>query len=927
MGRLQSSIGLVTGTDIQGTVDQLIAISSQPRDRLVARTNTMVAKQQALAELTASVIGVQLAGSRLGSSAIFQAKQADSSNTDAISATAGNVAEVATHTVRTLQNAATHDVRSLKRFEDANTALELSGTLSIKPNGGFLDDSVALADLNHGRGVEKGTVRITDRSGNSSEIRFDNARTIDDVLAAINDAEIDVRATTENGAIKLIDLTGSTVSHLKVEQLGSEETAADLGLWGIDSASDSVTGIELDLPDGVSSLRGASLSQLNGGAGLDPLTSLQITLSDGTSANIDLSAATTTSEIIETIDASGLKLIAKLNDSRTGFQVRDVSGGTGDFTISSSDDTAAQLGLDTITSNDIIVGKSLNRPTVDRETLIADLNGGSGISRGSFTITDSAGATAAVNMTFDEIESIGELIDRINELDVDVTASINDTGDGIAIVDNAGGDATMQIKDASSSMLAKELGIAGAATQQTVGGVTVSALVGTEADSIEVSAEDTLTTLVAKINENGRYGNASVQSNDDGTYSLRLRGNKAGEAGKISIETEGFNLDLRTDSRGQDALIAVSTDGRPENFMTSADGVFDLENSSQTTQSISNYTLLSELNSGRGINLGSFTVQDSDGITSAVNLRTENITSVGELLDAINQLGIGVSASINDAGDGISVIDTAGGSGTLEIVDAGNGKSAAELGIAGEATSQTIGGEEVSALIGHSELQSSVSDGGLVLTVKELSDEPITIKVAQNPETATKAVKTFVDQYNKLVDKLESLTFYNAETEEVGLLFGSSEALRIQSGFGKLFSGAITQAGQLRSLGQVGLSLSDQGKLETDAEKLTAALENDPSAVDAFFSTSETGFAGRVDELTERIAGIGNSLLLNRSSTLAEQVNRNNERVDTMNLRLETERERLLTQFYKTEEAIAKIQANQSIVSQIQPISIYSDSE
>ncbi|TWT79073.1 Flagellar hook-associated protein 2 [Planctomycetes bacterium CA13] len=926
MGRLQSSVGLVTGTNIVSTVDQLIAISAQPRDRVVARTETLVSRQQAIAELTASVIGVQLSAARLSSSAVFQAKTADSSNSDVISAAAGNNAEPATHVVRTIQNAGTHDVRSLKRFDDVETALGFAGTLSINPTGSFLDDSVSLADLNNGRGVESGTVRITDRAGNSSEINFADARTIDDVITAINDADIDVRATTENGALKLIDLTGSTANNLKVEQLGDAETAADLGLWGIDEAQNEVTGIELDLPDGVSSLRGAALTELNGGSGLDPLTNLDITLSDGSSASIDLSSATTTSEIIEAIQGSGLNLIAKLNDSRTGFQLRDVSGGAGDFEISSVDDTASQLGLEATTTDDIVVGKSLNRPTVTHDTLIADLNANKGISRGSFTITDSAGAVSAVNLAFDEIETVGDLVDKINELSVDVTASINEKGDGIAIVDNAGGEETLEIADSASSTLATELGIAGTATEQTIGGASVSALVGTQADTIEVTADDTLTTLVDKINEDARYGTASIQTNDDGTYSLRIRSDTAGDAGKLAINAEGFNLDLRTQTRGQDALIAVSTDGAPESFVASADGVFDLANTGAASTDIGRSTLLSELNSGRGINLGSFTVEDSDGNVSAVNLRTEEITTVGGLLDAINSLGISVSASINEDGDGISIVDTADGEGTLEIVDAGNGKAASELGIAGTATTETIGGEEVSALIGHSESQTSSSDGGLVLTLKELSTDPVTIKVTQNPASATTAVKTFVDQYNNLVDKIDSLTFYNAETEEVGLLFGSSETLRIQNSFGKLFSSSVIQAGEFSSLGQVGIRINDQGKLEMDAEKLTETLEGNAAAVDAFFSTTDTGLAGRVDDLTERIAGVDEGLLLNRSSTLAEQVERNNERVDAMNERLENERERLLTQFYRTEEVISKLQSNASIVSQIEPISFYSDS-
>ena len=81
------------------------------------------------------------------------------------------------------------------------------------------------------------TVDMPQRGRFISEVRVGDV-----VLTAINDAEIDVRATTSGDAIRLIDETGETTSNLIVEQLGDNETAADLGLWGIDSASSTVTG-------------------------------------------------------------------------------------------------------------------------------------------------------------------------------------------------------------------------------------------------------------------------------------------------------------------------------------------------------------------------------------------------------------------------------------------------------------------------------------------------------------------------------------------------------------------------------------------------------------------------------------------------------------------------------------------------------------
>lgn len=1032
MGRIQSSIGLITGTDIVGTVDQLIAISARPRDRLISRTNLLQQEQGALAELTALVIGVQLSGNTLNSASLFRSKQADSSNADSLSVAADSGASVGTYTVRTLQTAGTHTIDSLRRFDSADEGLGYTGTLTINPDG-FVDHSLDLSELNNGRGVDGGSIRITDRSGTSADIDLSGAKTIDEVLTAINDAEIDVTATTDGAGIKLIDQTGETLSNLVVEQLGDAETAADLGLYGVDIAADSVTGSDLtftvsanskltdlrqqqgvrlatgddfsitvadgtnfnidlgdppspdltiqdvvdqlnlldpaklsasftggelvvnDLTSGTSEftiadatgantasdlglsgstsgtsitaeyeapvLRGTALDKLAGGAGLGSLTSLDITLSDASSANIDLSQASTTSEIIDAINASTLAVTAKLNDSGTGLRLRDVSGGTGNFVISSSDSTASLLGVEADTSDKIVVGDNLRKQTVNESTLLSELNQAVGVDDGSFTITDSDGVTKAINISVSGISSVGDLIDAINDLGISVTASLNDHGDGIAIVDTGSGAGTLTIEDTGTGTTAADLRIEGEATLQTVGGSTVSALVGSQSNQIEVEAEDSLAQIVEKINTVSGYGTASIEIADDGRYSLRVRSNTAGAAGRFGITSDGFDLDFKTQRRAADALIAVSTDGGEERLFSSTDGVFSID-SNQTSVAITSTTLLADFDDGRGVGTGSFTITDSSGVTGAVNIRVEGLTTIGELVDEINSLGIGVTASINDDGDGIAIVDNAGGSETLTIEDVGNGTAAASLGLAGTATTQTVGGKSVSALVGSPVTTSDSDTTGLVLTLKELSADPITITVTDDSKSVTSAAQTFVDQYNLLVDKLDSLTFFDSESNEVGLLFGSSEALRIRSNYSRLLSGSITSAGNLQSIGQVGLRFNDQGKLDFNSSEFSEAIETNHADVEDFFTSESSGLAARLNAVADGIAGEFTGLLLNRTQTLTAQIEFNSERVDSLNSRLEKERERLLLRYYSTEEAIAKIQSNLSVIDQIQPITI-----
>lgn len=921
MGRIQSSIGLITGTDIAGTVDQLIAISGQPRDRLLSRTDTLQREQTALAELTASVIGVQLAGKQLANTATFRSRSVESSDSAILSGTAGSKATPAIYAVRTLSTAATHSIGSLKSFTATDQALGYSGTLRVNPDGGTIDKSAALSGLNGGRGVEGGVIRVTDRLGASTDIDLSSAQTINDVITSINDAAIGVRASTSGNSLVLTDQTGSTASNLIVEQLGSEETAADLGIWGVDAASSTAVGNALELASGVSTLRGAALTELNGGSGVGPLGSLDVTLSDGSAAAIDLSAATTTSEVIDAIDASGLSLIVKVNDAGNGFQLRDVSGGAGTFSATSVDSTAADLGINTLTTGDFIVGSNLNLQTVAADTLLADLNQGQGVTSGSFTVTDSNGNVGAVNLTVQNITTAGELIDAINDLGIGVSASLNDAGDGIAVVDTGGGAQTLQIEDSGSGTAAADLGIAGTATNTTVAGQSVSALVGTQAGVITIEATDTLETLVTKFNDSARYGEASIQTNEDGTYSFSVRSSKGGSDGRIAINTIGFDLDLRTNSQGLDATIALSIDGGVERFLSSSDGVFDIDGNLAGSIAITALTPLSEVASG--LDQGSFTITDSGGAKSAINVAVEGISTVGELIDAIDKLGIGVDAKINDDGSGIAIVDTAGGSNTLTIEDVGNGTFAANLGIAGQASTQTVAGLSVPALVGTGQsADTSEESSGLVLTLKDISDSPITITVEEDPDNSVSAVKSFADQFNLLIEKLDSLTFYDEATEEVGLLFGSSEALRIRSSYNRLLTGSISSAGSLKSIGQVGLQFNEDGKLDFNADELTEALKDGQLDVEAFFASDSSGLSDRLDRLAETIAGESSSMLINRSNTLSGQVEFNTSRIEGMNIRLDAERERLLLQFYRMEEAIAKIQTNQAAINQIQPITL-----
>jgi len=898
MGRIQSSIGLITGVPITDTVDQLIGISARPRDALVNRTKQLQSEQVAIGELTASVIGLQFSGQSLGKTSTFQQKTASSSSPSVLSAAVSGSPAAGTYQFTPLRTAQTQQLLS-SGFASTDQPLG-EGTISIARSG-FVDEPLALAELGGGAGVARGKIRITDRSGSSAEVDLRFAIDIDDVLSAINNAEgIDVTAVAEGDAIRLKDQTGQTAANLRVSEVSGGSTAAGIGLAGIDVAADEALGSDVvHLHDD------RLLAELNDGAGISlrpGVDDLTVTFRDGSAAlNIDFNDlaapenrdTATLGDLVDAINAADpARLQAAISADGDRIELTDLttdSGGT--FSVSSAlgGSVAEELGLTSAAVGDTITGRRLQGGLKD--TLLTSLAGGSGLGTlGQLDLEDRSGAAASVDLS--GAETLGAVVKAINDAAVDIVAEVNSAGNGIRLRDISGG-----------------------------------------------------------------AGNLIV-GNGDGTNT----------ADKLQLTVDAAQSSV--------------------------------DSGSLHRQIVSRQTKLADYNGGAGVEAGKFTITDSDGGVAIIEVDPETVSTVGDLLDAINAESIGVTAEINATGDGIQLVDTAGGSGTLEVGDVGD-NTAADLFLVGEAEAGTIDGSTATTIeisdtdtledlvdklnasgapltasifnegggatpfrisiagqesgrdgrllidttgagfsldeiVGAQDarlLFGSIDSGGIVtsssdnqfedipdginVTVKEASTAPVSVTVGTTDNSLVSAVKSLVNSYNKLRDKLDQHTFFNEEDNTTGILFGTSEALRLESDLNRTFTDRHFGFGDLQSLEQLGIGFNENGKLALDENKLKNAFATDPENVEKFFTDEERGFAQKLDALADALAGEGNSLLVNRTDTLSRRIELNQERADSMTARLERQRELLLTQFFNMENVVSKLQDSLKVVENI----------
>lgn len=189
-----------------------------------------------------------------------------------------------------------------------------------------IDQNTGLSDLNRGRGVNLGSIRIRDNNASISwDINLHHATTIGEVIDAINSCGItDLRAdiSASKKGLKLT-YTGLDESNLEQGFTVSETsgtTARDLGI---------LTNLLKPSANQPSSLEGRDLdpiltqdtpvSLLKSGDG-QTLGSIKIALGK-TQKIVDLSSVSNLREIIDAINNSISEVVASINNSKKGISV------------------------------------------------------------------------------------------------------------------------------------------------------------------------------------------------------------------------------------------------------------------------------------------------------------------------------------------------------------------------------------------------------------------------------------------------------------------------------------------------------------------------------------------------------------------------------------------------------------------------------
>ncbi|NOT00681.1 MAG: flagellar filament capping protein FliD [Phycisphaerales bacterium] len=717
-GTISSGVGLLSGLPVQSIIAQLLQIEGRPLRLLQQRADGIQTQRTAFAEISARLLGLKNTVTRLDEVSFFRKSRATSSDPDVLTATATEGAARGAFRFQVQSLVTNHQVIS-RGFESGTRSIGV-GTITVETGDGRLDRATSLDRLNGGDGVRRGKIEITDSAGKQAVIDLTTVTNVQDVIDEINGtATIRVRIETQGDHLVLVDEAGGTGS-LAVRDVGAGSTAKDLGIAGA-ATGDSIVGGRIHyLADGT------SLTTLNDGNGV---------------------AIGKVNKDITIQAASDVPQIGTAQPLTVGLRGLLSAGATGQ----------AHTG-----------------------THFDQLNAGRGIRQGTFKITNRAGQSAEI-VVDDEVQTIGDLIQKINAAGLGVTASVGAAEGQLSLRDDstrAGAAPVFKIEDVTG-FAAADLGITGETTGQTLsGGVILSIdtlgdvlrainfaefsgtdgqlqrndvyqarigqsgrgieIVSTTGQAFSVTASpdgvdsDAATNLgiVGSSDANGLLAGRSVLAGLNSVLLSSLRGGKGVETGVVRLtaaDGRQTELDLSSASTVQDVVDLVNAQSEQSGiraelnssglgvvfhdesagtgttrledvsggvvrdlFGASTGVVDDFTDGERATanlqlQYVSRTTKLADLNGGRGISEGTFKVTARNG--HAVNIEVnKNQTTVDDLLTRINSLlPTGVTARINETGDGIEFIDRTVGDKKLTITDQTGATTARSLNLTGTA--------------------------------------------------------------------------------------------------------------------------------------------------------------------------------------------------------------------------------------------------
>tara|TARA_Y100000589_G_scaffold322130_1_gene354569 strand:- start:1588 stop:2946 length:1359 start_codon:yes stop_codon:yes gene_type:complete len=300
-------------------------------------------------------------------------------------------------------------------------------------------------------------------------------------------------------------------------------------------------------------------------------------------------------------------------------------------------------------------------------------------------------------------------------------------------------------------------------------------------------------------------------------------------------------------------------------------------------------------------------------------LSVDSQTTLRQLVEQINESGADVTAALVSTGDPsapwrMSLTSEVSGVAGRMVLDLDGIDVTMEDVVTGQ-DARIVFGDDVTegVMITHGSNHLENVIDGLTLDLLEVSNQPVTVTVSRDETTAIESLRAFVDAINQVLERIDSVSGYDPDTNERGILHGDPTVSRIR----RVLMSSLQQRFEsdsisLEGLWSVGITIAVGGRIEFDEATFSEVWSTRREEVEQLFTAEMDegeGLGLRLDNLLESFTGSESGTLTRADESWQSRIDLAMDRLDILDARMEARRVRLIAEFAAMEEALALMQS------------------
>lgn len=309
------------------------------------------------------------------------------------------------------------------------------------------------------------------------------------------------------------------------------------------------------------------------------------------------------------------------------------------------------------------------------------------------------------------------------------------------------------------------------------------------------------------------------------------------------------------------------------------------------------------------VGAGSLTLSVGGKSTDLTISATDTVADIAAKINAASD-NPGVTATVVNGASGAQLLLSSSQTGVENgfSVTAGSGSSS---GLAALATKlDTSGASEakdaVFSLDGISITSASNSVSGAIdgVTLNLSAEGSTTLTVTRDDSVATKAVQGFVDAYNSYVKTVHTLSSYDKESRQAGILLGDTTLSSVQRQVSSVL-GSKVAGNSIGSLAALGITRSADGTLALDSAKLATSLQSNTSGVKDLFA-GPNGYAKRLNSALDGFTAF-DGVIATRQQSLNDSLSKLDTQQSQLDARLSVYEKQLRDQYAQLDTLMSSL--------------------